>query len=162
MSQPQPRLGCITFAAGLAFALALALMAAVPARAELGGDYDSIVRDQQVMNATLTTQQNPAYTTYILDMPDGTQVREYYSVHAGVFAIDWSGYGRRPNMRQVLGPYFGRFGRPDNAPHAPKNAMLRRTEPDFVLESRCIMRHFTGRAYIPQAVPQEVSIADVR
>jgi hypothetical protein len=143
--------------AGLVLALA-----ARPARAELGGDYESILRDQAEMHATLAIQQNPAYTTYVLDMPDGTQVREYYSPHSGVFAIDWSGMGRRPNMRQVLGAYFERYARPDDAPRTGHNGALRRADPDFVLDSRSIMRRFIGRAYLPGAVPQEVAIADVR
>lgn len=143
-------------------AIAALALAAAPAFAELGGDADSVLRDRQAMHATLTTEQNPAYTTYILDMPDGAQVREYFSVHAGVFAVDWSGNGRKPDLRQVLGPYFERYSRPEGAARAPHNATLRRADPDFVLESRCAMRHFTGRAYVPQYVPQEVSIDEVR
>jgi hypothetical protein len=137
-------------------------LAAQPARAELGGDYESILRDQTEMHAKLDVEQNAAYTAYVLDMPDGTQVREYYSPHSGVFAIEWSGMGRRPNMRQVLGAYFERYSRPADAPRLGHNDALRRTDPDFVLDSRVIMRRFIGRAYLPGAVPQEVAIADVR
>jgi hypothetical protein len=136
---------------------------AVPAAmAELGGNYTSILEDQAAMRATLTAQEHPSYTVYILDMSDGTQVREYLSPHSGVFAIDWSGDERRPNMRQVLGVYFDRFSRPVGAPHGGHNNALHRADPDFVLDSFVAMRRFTGRAYIPQAVPQEVAIADVR
>jgi hypothetical protein len=141
----------------------LALTLAAPAaKAELGGSYESVLEDQKAMQATLTTEEHPAYTTYILDMADGTEVREHYSPHAGVFAIDWSGNGRRPNMRQVLGPYFDRFTRPPGAAPTGRNNPLHRADPDFVLDSYVAMRHFTGRAYLPQAVPQEVAIADVR
>ena len=149
----------LSAAAGVFLAIAVA---APSARAELGGNYDSVLRDQAALHATLTTQESPAYTTYILDMPDRTQVREYFSQHSGVFAIDWSGDGRRPNMRQVLGAYYSRFGRPEGAPRTGRNNPVRRADPDFVLDSRVAMRHFTGRAYIPQAVPQEVAIVDVR
>jgi hypothetical protein len=65
-------------------------------------------------------------------------------------------------MRQVLGIYFDRYGRPEGSPRRSHNSPLLRTDPDFVLDSRVAMRHFTGRAYIPQYVPQEVAIADVR
>jgi hypothetical protein len=144
-------------------AASLALGLAVPAaRAELGGNYDSVLADQAALHATLTTQEDAAYTTYILDMPDGTQVREYFSQHSGVFALDWSGIGRRPNMRQVLGAYYARFSRPEGAPRTGRNNPVHRADPDFAFDSRVVMRHFSGRAYIPQAVPQEVAIADVR
>jgi hypothetical protein len=155
----RPRASRLLPAAGLGLAMALT---AFPAHAELGGTYYSVLQDQAEMHANMTTQENPSYTTYILDMPDGTQVREYLSQHTGVFAIDWSGDGRRPNMRQVLGIYFDRFSRPANTPRRGHNNAVRRTDPDFVFESRVAMRHFSGRAYLPQYVPQEVAIADVR
>jgi hypothetical protein len=146
---------------GAVFLLAV-VFATLPARAELGGDYNSILQDRTAMHATLTCQPHAAYNTYILDMPDGTQVREYYSVVGVVFAVDWSGRGHRPDMRQALGAYFERFGRPENLPLKARNSMLRRIEPDIVLESRVVMRRFKGRAYLPQFVPQEAAIADVR
>lgn len=138
------------------------VLAAIPAKAELGGTYDSILRDQAELHATLTTVEHPAYTAYVLDMPDGAQVREYYTLNSGVFAIDWSGHGRRPNMQQLLGNYFERFGKQANALSLGHNHALHRVEDDFVLESHCAMRHFTGRAYVPQYLPKEVDLADVR
>ena len=64
-------------------------------------------------------------------------------------------------MRQLLGVYFERFQRPVAAPHRGRNSPLLLVDPDFVLESRSAMRHFTGRAYLPQLVPQEVQLADL-
>ena len=147
----------------------LAIACAAPARAELGGTYDSVLHDQETMHATLTTEEHPAYTTYILDMADGTQVREYYSQHTGVFAVDWSGPGRLPDLNQVLGTYAERYADSVRQRHAGpagqhvgRTTPLHRSDPDFQLESRLIMRHFKGRAFIPQSVPQEVAIEDVR
>jgi len=141
--------------------MALAFLAAAPARAELGGSYYGMLHDQAGLSATLTTVEHTGYTTYVLDLPDGTQVREYFSAHTGVFAVEWSGHGHRPDMRQLLGVYFERFQRPVAAPHRGRNSPLLLVDPDFVLESRSAMRHFTGRAYLPQLVPQEVQLADL-
>jgi len=147
---------------GACAALAFAFLAAVPACAELGGNYYSVLNDQAELHATLTTVEHSAYTTYLLDLPDGVQVREYFSAHTGVFAVDWSGQGHRPDMRQLLGSYFERFQRPAAALRHGRNSDLHRVEQDFVLHSHVAMRHFSGRAYVPQFVPREVNLAGLR
>lgn len=148
---------------GLACAgLALAAGLATPARAELGGVYDGIERDRQQLNAAVSEEPHATYTVYILACADGTTVREFYSPHSGIFAVSWSGMGRRPDMRQILGSYFDRFQRTPEQMHAAHNQAFHRAEPDFVIESRGEQRHFTGRAFIPQYRPQEVPLAEIR
>ena len=160
-----PHSGRVRLLAAASVGLVLAL-AAPTASAELGGNCESVLHDQAEMHATLTTEEHPAYTTYILDMPDGTQVREYFSLRSGVFAIGWT--NGHPNMRLVLGVYYDRLVQAmearyaPGAPHHGRNNPIRYDDPDFVYFAQVAISRFTGRAYLPQAVPQGVDIADVR
>ncbi|MGB8260852.1 MAG: DUF2844 domain-containing protein [Terracidiphilus sp.] len=141
--------------------LALGL-APLRARAELGGVYEGIGHDQEALHATLAQEEHTGYTLYTLTLPGGIEVREYYSQHSGIFAVSWTGKNRRPDMRQILGSYFERFSRTPEQQHRPVNQVFRRAEPDFVLESRGEMRRFSGRAFLPAYVPQEVSLDEIR
>jgi hypothetical protein len=142
--------------------LAAALVVAVsPALAELGGSAASVEADQQHLMAQRRTLAAAAYTVQEIQMPSGTVVREYVSPAGIVFAVTWNG-PQVPDLRQLFGSkYFvevqdaARARRPSHGPQRIEQAGL-------VVESGGHMGSYFGRAYVPQLVPQGVSVNEMR
>jgi hypothetical protein len=93
-------------------------------------------------------------------MPSGTLVREFVATNGTVFAVAWNG-PTVPNLRQTLGQYFNNFVAAAQAKHVG-HRHLQIQQSDLVLQASGHMRAFSGRAYLPQAVPAGVSIEDLR
>lgn len=130
--------------------------------AGLGEDVSSIQADQAHMQASLRTTQTSAYTLHEIQAPTGVIVREYVSA-GKVFAVAWGGPWP-PDMRQVLASYFGQY---QQAAQAQLNSRSARRPfmvelPGLVVQSGGHMRSFAGRAYIPEALPQGVSVEAIR
>ena len=66
-----------------------------------------------------------------------------------------------PNLRQTLGQYFDTYVAAAKAKHAGHHH-LQIQQDDLVVQAGGHMRAFSGRAYLPQAVPAGVSIGDLR
>lgn len=140
----------------LSFAMLIA--AACPALAELGGNAASVAADQQHMMAQQrSTTAAATYTVQEMQAPDGTVVREYVSSSGVVFAVTWQG-PQVPNLQQLFGSkYFGQWQDAAKAQplrHGPQQIK----QSDLVVESGGHMRSYSGRAYVPQLVPQGVSV----
>jgi Protein of unknown function (DUF2844) len=137
---------------------------ALPAFAALGGDAASVQADQAYMHATLRTTQTQAYTLHEIQAPTGTVVREYVSPASGqVFGVAWQGPWP-PDMRQILGDYFGQYQQAMQAQataHAGRHPVVIEL-PGLVLQSSGHMRSFSGRAYIPNMLPQNISAEAIR
>ncbi len=133
----------------------------VPAWASLGGDMESVDADQSAMNASEEiTASTDAYTVYELKTPIGTVVREYLSLAGSVFAVAWDG-PTLPNLRQILGSYFTQYteaAQKQQGGHA--HLLVRRS--NLVVESSGRMRAFSGRAYLPQSLPQGATDSDIK
>ncbi|MEJ2552715.1 MAG: DUF2844 domain-containing protein [Gammaproteobacteria bacterium] len=136
-------------------------VASEPVWAALGGDMESVDTDQGALNASeqisATTQ---SYTVYELQTTAGIVVREYLSLDGSVFAVSWQGPAL-PNLRQILGGYFARYteaAQKQSGGHGHQAVHL----PDLVVESSGHMRAFFGRAYLPKALPQGVTAADIK
>lgn len=143
----------------LGFAIA-ALLLPLTSFAALGGDQASIVGDQAHLKASIRTTRSAAYTVHEMQAPTGTAVREYVSPAGKVFAVAWQG-PFVPDMKQLLGAYFDQFARAARAPrkgHGP----LFISQPGLVVESAGHMRHFIGRAYIPEMIPADARLESIR
>ena len=104
------------------------------------------------MRGTLRVQRSQAYTLHEIRAPYGTVVREYVSPSSGnVFAITWKG-PKIPDLRQLLGPYFDQYARAAQSRrgHGPLIIEL----PGLVVQSAGHQRSFSGRAWLPQEMPQ--------
>jgi len=142
------------------FAIAAAMLGSPSfAHAWLGGDVASVQADQQRMNADVASTSTRGYTTYEMQTPSGTRVKEFVSPSGRVFAVAWQGPAL-PDMRQLLGAFFTRYVTADNALGAAAASRLI-DEPGFVVQAGGHMRAFVGRAYIPESIPAEVSVADL-
>jgi hypothetical protein len=86
--------------------------------------------------------------------PGGASVRQYVSPAGKVFAVAWQGPAM-PDLRQLLGPHFDRYVA------AAKDKRVKRA-PVVIRESTLVLvsgghpRAFSGRAYVPDLVPQDV------
>lgn len=143
----------------LAGLISLAGVAALPARAALGGVEASVGTDRLQIGATLRVLPQPSYTVHELQAPSGTVVREYVSPSGIVFGVAWHGPSM-PDLRQVLGTYFDRY-----VEATSKRGMrgpVSIEQPGLVVQSSGHMRAFTGKAYIPEALPQGIAADAVR
>jgi len=138
-------------------------MTSVPvvAWAALGGDMESVDADQTAMNATeQIATSSESYTVYELRTPAGTVVREFLSLDGSVFAVTWKG-PLLPDLRQILGGYFKQYTEAAHNQHGGHGHLVIRRS-DLVVESSGHMRAFSGRAYLPQAMPQDIAVSDIR
>ena len=140
-----------------------ALMAALGPRiaaAALGAPEASVQTDVAQLHASIKVTEHAGYRIHEIQMPSGTLVREFVGPNGTVFAVAWNG-PTMPNLRQTLGQYFDTFVAAAKAKHAGHHH-LQIQQDDLVVQAGGHMRAFSGRAYLPQAVPAGVSIGDVR
>ena len=141
--------------------IALAMVAiSCSASAALGENATSTEADRVSMNATLRMLPAAKYTVHEIQTPSGTTIREYVSPAGTVFAVAWQG-PVMPDLRQTLGRYFDRYiegagGKQSGHRHRAIS------EPGLVVQSHGHMRAFSGRAYVPQLLPQGVSVEEIR
>jgi len=152
--------GGVSFTNWPAAILPLLLVFSGPVAAELGGSEASIAADQTQMKATRRIVGAPHYTVHEIQMASGTVVREYVSAQGQVFAVAWQG-PLMPDLQQVLGSYFADYtaaAGSKRAGHGP----LQVRQPGLVVHSGGHMRAFSGHAYIPQLLPENVTVDELR
>jgi len=144
----------------LASALLVAGFGCQIAHAALGEPGASVQSDVAQLRGEVTVTRNALYEIHAIQMPSGTQVREYAATDGKVFAVAWNG-PTVPNLRQTLGQYFDRFvaAAKDNR---PGRHPLRIAESDLVVHAGGHMRAFSGVAYLPQALPDGVTPGDLK
>jgi len=142
------------------FALSAAMLAAGDARAELGGTMPA----QQAGDAA---QQRllPGSTVRVRSTVDagGTTINEYATGDGLIFACAWQG-PTMPDLTQLLGPYARRYQAQAAAQLDTTGALhaSRVDQPDVVVETGGQMRSYVGRAWLPAAVPPDVSLTSLR
>jgi hypothetical protein len=139
----------------------VSLLAAFPARAELGGGVDSVQQDQARMEGSLQITHAAAYDVHEIKTQGGSVVREYVA-GGKVFGLAWQGRGH-PNLQQLLGSYFEQFQRAAQAQsQVVRRAPIMIHESGLVVEISGHPGFFVGRAYVPQMVPQGVAESQIR
>ena len=144
----------------LVCSIALAAAAASPALAALGEDVSSVGADLARMKGALRVTSTSAYTVHEITSADGTVVREYLSPQGMVFALSWHG-PFMPDLRQVLGSYYGEYEQAASAPHYG-HRHLAVEEPGLVVQSSGRLRAFSGRAWVPGMVPADFSVDEIK
>lgn len=97
------------------------------------------------------TDSPSSYQVFESARAGGVVVREYVDPSGTVFAVTWRG-PTRPDMKQLLGDYFGRFVSERAHPRGP----LRVDQSDVVIQSGGHMGALHGRAWVRNLVPQGV------
>jgi len=131
-----------------------------PARAALGEPESTVTADVQQLKASVKSMQRTNYRVHEIQLPSGTVLREYAAAGGNVFAVAWDGPSI-PNLRQALGRYFDVYVAAAKVKHAGHHHLQIRQN-DFVMQSSGHMRAFTGRAYLPQALPAGASVDELR
>ena len=146
---------CRSFIVGLAI-----LAAPLSCLAELGGNPESIHADQLHMKGSLRVSAQPSYTVHEIQTATGTLVREYVTPAGVVFAVAWRGRAV-PDLKQLFGPYFTQYVELAKTQHTTRGP-LSIADPQLVVHSSGHMRAFFGRAYLPQMLPPDVTVDDIR
>jgi hypothetical protein len=140
--------------------LLAATLAPSIALATLGEDSPTVERDVAQLHAQRTVTATTAYSVHELQLPGGTQVREYLTNANRVFAVTWSGPSI-PDLQQLLGTYLSRYS-------AAAQAMGRSRRPvtvhdsDLVIRTGGHARAFFGVAYLPGQMPSGVRAEEIR
>jgi hypothetical protein len=148
-----------------AVAVVATLAAAMSAHAELG--QGPTWAASSASHSTRLVQHVSAasvpYTVNETTLSSGTVVREYVGQNGAVFAVVWRGPQMAP-LNTLLGTYFPSYlqGVRDaraaqGGGHGPANIQLQ----GLVVQTGGHMGNFTGRAYLPQALPQGISPDDL-
>jgi Protein of unknown function (DUF2844) len=132
----------------------------LPAHAALGAAASSASSDANHLSATqrAATPQSAGYTVSEMTTDSGTTVREYLGPNGVVFGVAWEG-PTLPDLRVLLGSYFDRYAATQSA-NALRGARspLGVSNSDLVVFSGGQLRAFSGRAYLPQAVPTGIDV----
>jgi Protein of unknown function (DUF2844) len=128
--------------------------------AALGEPESTAKDDAQRLEASIKSTDRANYRVHEIQLPSGTVLREFAAVGGNVFAVAWSGPAI-PNLRQALGRYFDVYVAAAKASRTGHHH-LQIQQGDFVMQSGGHMRAFTGRAYLPQALPSGTSVQELR
>jgi hypothetical protein len=140
-----------------------------PASASLGGASSSVEADSARMNASRQVTQHNSYAIHQITAPQGTVVNEYVSLEGKVFAVSWHGQFP-PQMQQILGTYFEQYvaalkaqahmnqAQPRAYGHQPLNLQL----PGLVVQTSGQMGAYSGRAYLPEMLPQGTLVGQIQ
>jgi Protein of unknown function (DUF2844) len=143
--------------------IVLTAASVLPAWASLGGDTASIQADQLHMQGSRTITAAQSYTVHEIQAATGTVVREYLSPEGKVFAVAWHG-PRMPDLRQLLGAYFEPYQTAVQARSGVR--MVRKpiliAQPGLVMQIGGHLRAFSGKAYVPDALPPNLRVEDIQ
>jgi Protein of unknown function (DUF2844) len=144
----------------LSCAVLAAALSPCTADAGLGQPESTVQADAVQFKGSIKATEHAGYRVQEIQLPSGTLVREFVGSDGIVFAVAWNG-PTVPNLRQTLGQYFDNFVAAAQAKHGDHHH-LQIQQSDLVVQAAGHMRAFSGRAYLPQAVPAGVSIGDLR
>jgi hypothetical protein len=112
------------------------------------------------MKGTRQITATAAYSIHEIQAATGTKVREFVSPSGRVFAVAWQGPST-PDLRQLLGQYFDQYAQAIQSKRAGR-APVSIQQPGLVVEAGGRMRSFSGRAYLPQMMPEGVATASLQ
>lgn len=111
-----------------------------------------------------TSSAAGAYTVNETTLSSGTVVREYVGQGGTVFAVVWQGQQMAP-LNSLLGSYFPSYLQgvsearvAQGGGHGPATV----EQAGLIVQSGGHMGKFSGRAYLPQALPQGTSPDDLQ
>jgi hypothetical protein len=137
----------------------VAATVAAPAFAALGGDATSVQTDLVKMKGALRITSSAGFTVHEITTSYGTVVREYLTPADKVFAVSWRG-PMIPDLRQMLGDYYGQYEQAASAPHIGHRHLVI-DQPGLVVQSSGRMRAYSGRAWVPSLLPQSFPVNQI-
>lgn len=147
-------------------AAATMLATVISAHAELGGapTWLGNSASQSTMLVEHRSAASVGYTVNETTLASGTVVREYVAQDGTVFAVVWRGPQMAP-LNTLLGSYFQTYLQGLSAVQTARGraygpATVQQT--GLIVQTGGHMGAFTGRAYLPLALPQGTSSDDLR
>lgn len=139
---------------------AMAVMIPCIASAALGEPEASVQADGARIQGSIKVMDRAVYRLHEIQLPSGTVVREYAAPDGVIFAVAWEG-PTAPNLRETLGRYFDNYVAAARANRLGHHH-LSLQQNDLVIQSSGHMRAFSGRAYLPLALPGGVDLGEIR
>jgi hypothetical protein len=130
------------------------------ARAALGEPEATIAAETRQFRGSIKATQFANYRVHEIALPSGTILREFAAPAGTVFAIAWRG-PVLPDLRQALGQYFDVYVTAAQARRGGSHHHFEVRQDAFVMQSSGHMRAFSGRAYLPTALPAGVSLDEL-
>ena len=152
-----------------ATAAALVIAASGPAHAQLGTTVaiaaTGISSSSNAADATaqvLQQAENSAARWQESTDANQIRVRQYVSSSGQVYAVSWDGPAM-PDVAVQLGTWFDRYRQEASAalPNASGLHSSRVSSSDLMVETAVRLRDFSGRAWLPGALPAGVTAADI-
>jgi hypothetical protein len=143
----------------LACSIILATGSSVPALAALGGDTASVEADRLSLKGALHVVAADHYAVHEIQTSAGMTVHEYLSPQGKVFAVTWRGPGI-PDLRQMLGSYYGQLEQATSVPHRDHHHLFVQTS-ELVVQARGHTHAYSGRAWVPSLLPQNFSVSQI-
>jgi hypothetical protein len=134
---------------------------ATPALASLGGSVTAVPGEAVRMKAAVSVAGHDNYSVHEMTTPQGTVVREYVGPGGTVFAVSWHG-PFNPDLQSLFGNYYQQYLQASAIYPSHNHRAQVINEPGLVVQRSGRMRAFSGRAWIPSMLPQNVSAADIK
>ena len=135
------------------------------ALASLGDREDSIQRDSAAMKGVRRNATTPAGKNFTVReiQNGGNTIKEFLSPQGVIFAVSWRGLSH-PDLSILLGSYFNEYKNSRAALQKKKgrSAKIQVQSNNIVVEHSGHMRDVRGRAYIPNLIPNNVSVEDLQ
>jgi hypothetical protein len=142
----------------VATSVVCAVLVACPnARATLGDNVTSVNGNHQRLGGERSVLKLANGERHDMRLPSGTVVHQYVSSAGVVYAIAWRG-PRKPDLRELLGTYFGKMAQAKRVPIGGHHIVIRRGD-DLVVDVVGRPRSSSGRAWVPSLVPTGVNTA---
>lgn len=141
-------------------AFAISLMLPPLALAGLGDAATPVTADPARQSVIRRAVPARSYTIQDIQSQGGVAVREYVAQDGRVFAVGWSG-PVMPNLADLLSAHFPSY-REEVQRRGPSRAPVVVRRGDLVVESGGHARSFRGRAWLPQLLPADMSIDEIR
>jgi hypothetical protein len=139
----------------------LLVTVAAPALASLGASVTTVPGEAARMKAAVRVAGHDNYSVHELTTPQGTVVREYVGPAGTVFAVTWHG-PFNPDLQQLFGNYWQQYLQASAIYPSHSHRAQFINEPGLVVQRSGRMRAYSGRAWIPSMLPQNLSAADIK
>ena len=134
----------------------------VPAHAALGGNAGSVLEDVDLLHGTSESSFSGGFEVIEITTDNGLRVREYLAPAGTLFGIAWNG-PVMPDLRQLLGSRFTQYTAALRAQdHPGRHRVVALSVPGLVVQSAGHLRAYSGRAYLPAAMPDGIAPALIR
>jgi hypothetical protein len=145
--------------------VATASLAALPARAVLGGDASTVAGDQARLQGTRhsVVAASAQVRMHEIILADGSSIREFVTPGGIVFAVAWS-TRFKPDLAALLGAHATSYAAAASealrAPGIRRHAELR--QGDLVVQSTAHLNSHVGKAWLQSLVPDGVPLDALR